>query len=363
MVDDVTVLVVPDGAAEPVGDGPTCLEAASTPTLDRLAAVGQRRRVATIPDGLAAGTEVGLAGLLGVELSAALPRGRVEAAAAGVALGADEAAWRCDLVPPRSPAGTELTALNAALLPLGARLVSLGAHRLLLVGPAAWGDAPAGPQHTDAAAQPARDGPFGQVVAAAATVLAATGTTVWPWGRGGGEVPPRVPDLLGCPVQVVSVGGAPAGIAALLGCTVRLGGAEQGVETVAEAPAGSVVLLHDPAPDDAGHARDRAGKIAALERLDRDLLTPLVALLGARSGQLIVSPDHGCDPATGRHSAAPVPGLICDGPALAAVVAGAGAGSAARLTERAVRAERLVAAPALLPAARSRARRTVAGPR
>ncbi len=63
--------------------------------------------------------------------------------------------------------------------------------------------------------------------------------------------------------------------------------------------------MHVPDPDDAAHARDRAGKVAALERVDA-----LAGRLAAQADLLVVCPDHGCDPATGAHTADPVPALV-----------------------------------------------------
>ncbi|PSO47771.1 MAG: hypothetical protein BRC32_03885 [Actinobacteria bacterium QS_8_72_14] len=92
-----TVLVVPDGASEPLrGDTATSLELAATPVWDRLAAQGRALAVATVPRRLPPGTEVGLPMLLGVSVSMAPARGRIEAAAAGVELAAGQAAWRVD---------------------------------------------------------------------------------------------------------------------------------------------------------------------------------------------------------------------------------------------------------------------------
>ena len=62
----VAVLVIPDGAAQPLRGGvPTALEAARTPVLDALAATGEVARVAVTPAGVPAGSEAGVPALLG----------------------------------------------------------------------------------------------------------------------------------------------------------------------------------------------------------------------------------------------------------------------------------------------------------
>lgn len=336
----VTVLVVPDGAADPLGAGPTCLQAAPTPALDRLAREGQLLRVATIPGGLAPGTEVGLASLLGADLDAPLPRGLVEAAAAGVGLAPGEAAWRLDR---RVGETADAAGMDAAVRPLGGRVHPLEDHRALLVGPACWGAAPPGPHQTDRPLEDLASGAF-------ATIARLTGA--WPWGGLPTREPADVPTVLGRPVTVVAAG-APAGIARLLGCQVTGAPAES---AIADAGADEVVVVHCPGPDDAAHARDRAAKIAALEAVDA-LTGRLAAVVARRGGELIVCPDHGCDPATGRHTADPVPALHWLATEAAAQprgtleggwARGPGGASGSRLTEQAVMALEPVAARVLL---------------
>lgn len=323
----VTVLVCPDGAADPLGVGPTCLEAAATPTLDRLLTTGVLQRVDTIPDGLPVGTEVGLPALLGATLDTPLPRGLIEAAAAGIEVRPEEGAWRLDLAPATGPAYGTTAALNAAVRPLGGRVHHLAGHRFLLTGPAAWGDAPAGPHQADGGWSPVDAGAFAEVATAASAAVAAQGSSAWPWGRlAAGELP-QVPALLQRPVTVVTAGGAPAGIARLLGCDVAPEPATAGADVIAAAPREAVVVVHDPEPDDAGHARDRNRKIAAIERFDRAVLDPVVAVLERRGGRLVVSPDHGCDPRTGRHCGGPVPAVLW-------ATGGVPDGNPPRMTER-----------------------------
>ena len=63
------------------------------------------------------------------------------------------------------------------------------------------------------------------------------------------------------------------------------------------------VLLHINGADEAAHRMDRRQKKDFLLRVDRDVLRPLL-----RSGhEVIVTADHGTDPASGRHLADPQP--------------------------------------------------------
>lgn len=292
----VTLLIVPDGASEPLGAGPTCLEEARIPVLDGLAARGTLARVRTIPDGLPPGTEVGLPTLLGARLATTPSRGRFEAAAAGIAVDDDEGAWRLDVLDGWRAAEVsdhDVAVLDEALAQLGGRVRRLRGHRLLLTGPAWWGDAPPGPHQSDKPLRALAIGPFGGVAKAARTALG-DGRVAWPWGALDGGPPAKV----GRRTIMVARVGAPVGIARLLGCEVS--------DTVPDPlPAGALVVVHVADPDEAAHARDRAAKVAALQRLDA-----LVGELAALTPDLAVCPDHGCDPATGAHTADPVPAVL-----------------------------------------------------
>jgi 2,3-bisphosphoglycerate-independent phosphoglycerate mutase len=165
--------------------------------------------------------------------------------------------------------------------------------------------------------------------------------TIPPGLPAGSEV--GVPALLGwLPGSAVDRGAleaAAAGCARLMGArVVTPNGATGDVDTdlgaKAEAALAAIaggaarVAVHVGAPDEAAHAGDAAAKVAALERIDRELIAPLVAAVARAGGRVAVCPDHGCDPAGGRHDAAPVP----------AVVAGAGVAAAGpdAFSERAV---------------------------
>lgn len=262
------VLVILDGAAEDPGRGPTSLELARTPVLDALAAEGEVRRVRTIPEGLPAGSEVGIPVLLGVRPAVAPGRGLLEAAALGIEPPEGSWAWRVDV--PRGFVPREV--------PPGLR--HLRGHRYLWVGEA-----------------PPRLGPPWRI-----------------WPRGG-----ELPGRLGPSTVIVAAPGVAAGCGRLLGARVVIPpGATGDVDTdhaaKVRAAVGALadarqVVVHLGAPDEASHRLDRAGKVAAFEAIDALVLGPLREEVGARGGVLEVACDHGTDPATGEHLADPVPSL------------------------------------------------------
>ncbi|MEO0588479.1 MAG: phosphoglycerate mutase, partial [Planctomycetota bacterium] len=120
------LLLLPDGAADfPVDalDGKTPLEAANTPTLDRLAAAGRQGTVATTPQGMNCGSDVCTMSLLGYN-PAKYHTGRapLEAAALGLDLDPHTTVFRANWVTVLDgkmvdhSAGAVATAESAALL-------------------------------------------------------------------------------------------------------------------------------------------------------------------------------------------------------------------------------------------------------
>ncbi len=95
-------IIIPDGAAdepqEALGDK-TPLEAAHTPNMDRIAAMGVVARACHTPGELPAGSEIGNLSLLGYNpFENFTGRAPMEAAAQGIKLGPADWAVRCNLV-------------------------------------------------------------------------------------------------------------------------------------------------------------------------------------------------------------------------------------------------------------------------
>jgi 2,3-bisphosphoglycerate-independent phosphoglycerate mutase len=248
----VNLLVILDGATDPP---PTTLEEASMPALDRLAEGGETDWLDLLDPGVPVGSETAIASLLGWRPDGPVDRALVEAAARGLEPAAGERVWRVDLEP---------------------------GHRLLVFGD---GDSP--------------------------RVDAAGVVRVWHDGQ-------RPPRILDASTVVVGAAGAATGLARLMGATAvvppgatgRPGSnlAAKRAAALAAIDAGADrVVVHIGGADEAGHAGDRAAKIAVLEQADREIVGPLAELVCARGGELQVCVDHGCDPATQAHVAGPVP--------------------------------------------------------
>jgi 2,3-bisphosphoglycerate-independent phosphoglycerate mutase len=248
----VNLLVILDGATDP---SPSTLEEAATPELDRLAAEGETDWLDLLDPGVPVGSETAIASLLGWRPDGPVDRALVEAAARGLEPRAGERVWRVDLEHD---------------------------HRLLVFGD---GDSP--------------------------RVDAAGVVRVWPAGR-------RPPRILSASTVVVGAAGAATGLARLMGATAvvppgatgRPGSnllAKRAAAIAALDARADRVIVHIGGADEAAHAGDRAAKIAVLEQADREIVGPLAELVRTRGGELQVSVDHGCDPATRAHVPGPVP--------------------------------------------------------
>lgn len=130
-----------------------------------------------------------------------------------------------------------------------------------------------------------------------------------PWGQSTGASLPPFPQK----AAVVSGTAVVKGIGKLLGMEVlELPEATGDVDTDLSAKAARTleaaehvpfVLLHINGADEAAHRRNREEKEAFLRRVDQVLLP---ALLSSRHS-IYLTADHGCDPATGKHTAGAQP--------------------------------------------------------
>jgi len=329
------ILVILDGAPDPVRAWTTSLEAAATPALDALCAAGTVARLRTTPDGFAPGSETGIPVLLGAEPAAPLARGPIEAAAADVPIPEGQGAWRLDLLHDdgRRASEDEVRGRVPALRGQLSRheVVPLRGHRVLVVGPTR-------PELRRCEGLDVHVWPDGATLAPA---------------LGGGDPVGHVGgsglDASGRPVTLVCGPGAAAGIGRLLGARVVIPDTATGdVDTDLDAKAsaallaldlGDDVVVHVGAPDEAAHRLDPRAKRAAIEDADARIVAPLRRAADAAGATLAVTSDHGTCPRTGRHDAAPVP-LVVAGPDVPA-------GGPSRLTERAVADAPVEAAPFL----------------
>jgi 2,3-bisphosphoglycerate-independent phosphoglycerate mutase len=349
------VICVPDGCAdEPLDElgGRTPLEAASMPTLAKLAARSEVGRAAVIPPGMAPGSDVGNMSILGYDPSRYhTGRAPIEAAAMGLRLAPDQVAFRTNLVTvddgtmvdfagghPSTEAAAEAIAALDAELGSGADGSEVAFHpgvqyRHIMVAPASWADADCVPPH-DLTGKPAAlpTGPAApglvELMEASRAVLARfdlVANQIWLWGQGAQPQLPSFEQATGgrrgalcTAVDLIR------GLGVLTGIDiVEVPGATGWYDTDYEgkrdaalrtlADGADVFLLHVEATDEAGHAGDLGEKVAALEAWDRRILAGLVEGLDEMGPwRLLLLPDHPTPVALRTHTCDPVPYLLAD---------------------------------------------------
>ena len=371
------VLLVPDGMADeavPALGGRTPLEAAATPAMDELAAHGVTGMVTTVPEGLPAGSDVANLAVLGYDPATVYTgRAPLEAASIGVDLGPADVAFRCNLVTiadglmKDNAAGHLPTELSAPIVRLLDERLGGGpfefhagvSFRNLLVrrgggaAAAAVGttpphdklDCPADewlPRGGEAAAT-LRD-----LMARAHPLVAAGGTPatdIWVWGQGTAPRMPALRELRGLDGAVVAAVDLVKGIGFYAGMEVLdVPGATGDLDTdyaakgraaLAALEGHDLVFVHVEAPDEAGHMGDAEGKRRAIERVDAEVLRPL--LDSPLRPWLLVLPDHHTPLRLRTHVDWPVPFVY----GRAAGLAGPGRGGAAGFCEAAAAASGL----------------------
>jgi 2,3-bisphosphoglycerate-independent phosphoglycerate mutase len=359
------VIVIPDGCAdEPQASlgGKTPLEAANTPAMDALARAGVVGRANHVPPSLPAGSDVANLSLLGYNpLEHFTGRAPLEAAAQGIALGPQDWAVRCNLVTVENQTMRDFTAghvstdearelLATAQERLGDETLEFTpgvSYRNLLIY---RGAKQAAPFSNDTRATPPHDltdqsvlddyprGPgsplLNRLMSDSVALFAdhpvnarrrAAGklpaTNVWLWGLGRTPTLAAFRDVYGLAGAMITAVDLLRGLAALVGWDrIEVPGATGYTDTDYAAKGRyaidaldryDIVCVHVEATDEASHEGDAAGKIKALEEIDRHIVGPVYEALQRRGDfRMLVSPDHPTPLRTKTHSHGAVPFVI-----------------------------------------------------
>ncbi|MGO9464844.1 MAG: cofactor-independent phosphoglycerate mutase [Isosphaeraceae bacterium] len=355
------VIVIPDGAAdEPFAglEDRTPLQRALLPEMDRVARDGQVGRSRNVPDRFLPASDVATLSLLGYDPELYYTgRAPLEAAAMGVELGPDDQAVRCNLMTIRDERLTDFTAghitseegrslIAAIQASLGNTNVEFRpgvSYRNLMIyrgRPGAslfTGETVTEPPH-DHPNEPVVEhlprGPGSDLLRAlmieAERVLAShpinaariksgkpPANAIWLWGQGKAPNLPRFADLHRKQGAMISAVDLVRGVGVLAGWDrIDVPGATGYLDTdyAAKGRYGvqalkdhDIVCVHIEAPDEASHEGRALAKIAALERIDRDIVGPLrEALQTFPEWRVLISPDHSTLLRTRAHDRAPV---------------------------------------------------------
>jgi 2,3-bisphosphoglycerate-independent phosphoglycerate mutase len=360
-------IIIPDGAAdEPQAelDGRTPLEAASTPAMDAIAADGVVARACHTPRWLPAGSEVGNMSLLGYDPIANFTgRAPIEAAAQGIELGLEDWAVRCNLVTVQDQVMRDFTAdhisteeatkllatmqdyvAGDAALSAAVHFVPGVSYRNLMIWrgvsvPAPFSeetrttpphdltdtsileDFPRGPgsdvlvKLMEKSVDLFRDHPINVVRQAYSKRPA---TNVWLWGLG--HAPHLQPFELAYGVRgaMITAVDLLRGLATLIEWKrIEVPGATGYTDTDYAAKGRyaidalddvDLICVHIEAPDEASHEGDLAGKVKAIEEIDRHIVGPLADRLRAYGDwRMMISPDHPTFLRTKMHTHGDVP--------------------------------------------------------
>jgi 2,3-bisphosphoglycerate-independent phosphoglycerate mutase len=345
-------IIIPDGAADEPQEalgGRTPLEAAHTPNMDRVAALGVVAHACHTPKQLPAGSEIGNLSLLGYNpFDNFTGRAPMEAAAQGIQLGPQDWAIRCNLVTIEDQVMRDFTAghisteegtklLAAAQERIASNPRYRGAmefvpgvsYRNLLLWrgaklPAPFtGDTRTRAPHDITDQSVMEDHPRGPgsdvlcelmsesidvfrdhpVNAARQEAGHRPATNVWLWGLG--QAPKLQPfaDVYGLRGAMITAVDLLRGIAALAGWDrIEVVGATGYLDTdyAAKGRAGvhalndyDIVCVHVEAPDEASHEGRCEEKVKAIEEIDRYVVGPLLDGLQSHvDWRIMISPDH-----------------------------------------------------------------------
>ncbi|MDA1191664.1 MAG: cofactor-independent phosphoglycerate mutase [Candidatus Poribacteria bacterium] len=354
------IVILSDGMAENPLDalgGKTPLEAAHTPNMDRVAAMGVVGQVNIIPDSQSPGSDVGNLSVLGYDPDRYLTgRAPLEAGAMGIELKSNQVAFRCNLVTligdeMHDYSAGHITSEEAAELieAVGSRLGGDGRtffpgvqYRHILVADEKYDVLKGTPPH-DIMGQPFADHfPKGD---GADEVIGwmkqswdilkghpvnrkriASGkspaNSIWLWGQGKAPSLTTYPEKYGLKGSAISAVDLVRGIARYAGLDVLhvdgitglldtnyVGKAEVGLNSLED---GDFVYIHVEAPDEMGHAGDPQKKIQAIEHIDREIVSRVLDYMQRHPHtRVAILPDHKTLCTTRTHERGRVPFTAC----------------------------------------------------
>ena len=358
------IVMLGDGMADyPVEalGGKTPLEVAKKPNIDRLARGGRLGMVKTVPDGLKPGSDVANLSAMGYDpLKCYTGRSPLEAVSIGIQMDDTDVAFRCNLVTLSDDAeyaektmvdysSGEITTAEAAEL-IRAVDENFRTDEILFYPGISyrhcmiWHQGPVGlnltPPHdisdrkiTEYLPQNPvildlmkrsyeilKDHPINQDRMARGLNPA---NSIWLWGEGTRPGVTGFEAAYGVKASVISAVDLIKGIGLCAGMKViEVEGATGSIDTNFKGKGEAalktlldgqdLVYIHVEAPDECGHHGDLEGKIQAIERIDQDIVGPLLKGLeeAGEDYSILVMPDHPTPISIKTHISDPIPYLL-----------------------------------------------------
>ncbi|HLD70254.1 MAG TPA: cofactor-independent phosphoglycerate mutase [Candidatus Omnitrophota bacterium] len=353
------IVVVPDGMADdPVEilGNKTPLEVARRTNMDYLAQHGMTGLVQTIPDGMSPGSDIGNLSIMGYDpRKYFFGRAPLEAANLNIILKDDEVAFRCNLVTVSNnqmadysaghistkEAGLLIDGLNKKLGSAKFKFYPGKSYRHLLV--VRFNAIPellkikCTPPHDIAGRDIKNYLPQGALAQEILDLMESSkeiflnhpvnqvridlkenpATMIWLWGQGTRPHLPLFLEKFGLQGSIISAVDLVNGIGRLAGLEVvqvpgatgyydtnYLGKAEYAFHALKKK---DFVYVHIEAPDEAGHNGDIKMKISAIEKIDREIIGPLLKHCAKKENfRIVVLPDHATPVEKRCHVSGPV---------------------------------------------------------
>ena len=352
-------IVIMDGAAdEPLAelDGQTVLQRAHIPNTDWISSNGQLGMVNNVPGGMPPGSDVALMSVLGYDPKKFYTgRAPLEAAAKNIKTETTDWILRCNLVTVADEIMLDYSAghidsIEAAKLindinqKLGNEQISFYpgvGYRHLMVHKGGPFDMELAPPHDIMDEPIAKYLPKGkkgkelcEIMADAAEILDKhevnkvrrdlgenPATNIWLWGQGHKPTIEAFKKKFGISAAVITAVDLLRGLGTLMGMDlIEVEGANgyldtnyagKGQAAITAIEQNELVVVHIEAPDEAGHGAMVQGKIEAIERIDAEIVGPLLKhMQKQKDWRIMVLPDHPTPIRLRTHTSEAVPVAI-----------------------------------------------------
>ena len=359
------IIIVPDGMAdlpiEEIGNR-TPLEVAHRSNMDWLAQHGSTGLVQTIPDGMSPGSDIGNIALLGYDPRVChTGRAPLEAANQNITLKEDEIIFRCNFVTivddkmvdysaghiPTSEASVLIETLNKEIRDERVKFYTGKSYRHLLLlkvsHPQDYMKITTTPPHDIAGQEIKSYLPKGKDTVVLLDLIEKSrailenhnvnqvrldlkenpANSIWLWGQGLKPQLPAFKEKFGLKGGIISAVDLVNGIGKLAGLEIidvpgatgyydtnYRGKAEYALKALQK---NDFVYIHIEAPDEAGHNGDLKNKIEAIEKIDREIIGPILNhFRDDPNVRILVLPDHPTPVKLRRHTSDPV-GYVMSG--------------------------------------------------
>jgi len=349
-------IIIPDGAAdEPLEQfgNKTVLEAAQTPNMDKVSALGRQGLVRTVPADMEAGSDIAQMSLLGYDPQRYYTgRAPIEAAARNIKLSLDDWIFRCNLITiadgkmadhsaghiSTAEAGKLIKEVDGLLGNKQIRFHTGVSYRHLVVFKGLDFDIQTYPPHDHIGTAIEKILPRGKGAELLIDLMARSQqlftnhdinkvrkdlgenqvSSIWLWGQGKRAQMERFQKRFGLKGVAITAVDLVRGLSKLIGFDlINVPGATGFIDTNYQGKASAaikaldeydIVFVHIEAPDEASHNGNAEMKKKAIEQIDKYIVGPVLEALQAyESWRILVMPDHPTPIRSRAHSPEPVP--------------------------------------------------------